>query len=47
MQELEGSRVAALFVFSGVLSGTISFDFVPDSCDVGTELYLNVPGRWL
>ena len=47
MQELKGSRLAALFLFSGVLSGTISFNFVPDSCVVGTEWYLNVPGRGL
>ena len=30
-----------------ILSGTISFDFVPDSCVVGTEWYLSVPGRGL
>ena len=24
-----------------ILSGTISFDFVPDSCVVGTEWYLS------
>ena len=30
-----------------ILSGTISFDFVPDSCVVGTEWYLNVPGGGL
>ena len=28
-----------------ILSGTISCDFVPDSCVVDTEWYLNVPMR--
>ena len=30
-----------------ILSGTISCNFVPDSCVVGTEWYRNVPGTAL